>query len=52
MPHPAEDHMFLRIQTVEGVSAQEALRKGLKDLKEMCKITKCKFEEAMQKFNN
>ena len=32
MPHPAEDQMFLRIQTVEGVSAQDALRKGLKDL--------------------
>ena len=52
MPHPAEDHMFLRIQTVEGVSAHEALRKGLKDLKEMCKVTKSKFEEAMQQFNN
>ena len=34
MPHPAEDQMFLRIQTAEGVSAQDALRKGLKDLKE------------------
>ena len=52
MPHPAEDKMFLRIQTVEGVSAQDALRKGLNDLKEMCKVTKDKFEEAMQKFNN
>lgn len=52
MPHPAEDQMFLRIQTVEGVSAQDALRKGLNDLKEMCKVTKGKFEEAMQKFNN
>ena len=52
MPHPAEDQMFLRIQTVEGVSAQDALRKGLKDLKEMCKATKEKFEEAVQTFNN
>lgn len=51
MPHPAEDQMFLRIQTVEGVSAQDALRKGLKDLKEVCKVTKDKFEEAMSKFN-
>lgn len=52
MPHPAEDQMFLRIQTVEGVSAQDALRKGLKDLKDICKVTKEKFEEAVQKFNN
>lgn len=52
MPHPAEDQMFLRIQTAEGVSAQDALRKGLKDLKEMCKVTKNKFEDAMVKFNN
>lgn len=52
MPHPAEDQMFLRIQTVEGFSAQDALRKGLKDLKDICKITKEKFEEAVQKFNN
>ena len=52
MPHPAEDQMFLRIQTVEGVSAQDALRKGLKDLKDICKVTKEKFEEAVEKFNN
>ena len=52
MPHPAEDQMFLRIQTAEGVSAQDALRKGLKDLKEMCKVTKNKFEDAMVKFND
>ena len=52
MPHPAEDQMYLRIQTVEGESAQDALRKGLKDLKEVCKTTKEKFEGAMLKFNN
>ena len=52
MPHPAEDQMFLRIQTVEGVSAQDALRKGLKDLKEICKVTKEKFEEAVLTFKN
>ena len=52
MPHPAEDQMFLRIQTVDGVPAQDALRKGLEDLKEVCKITKERFEEAMVDFNN
>ena len=52
MPHPAEDQMYLRIQTVEGITAQDALRKGLKDLREVCKVTKEKFEEAMCKFNN
>ena len=43
IPHPAENQMFLRVQTVEGYPAQDALRKGLKDLKEMCQITKKKF---------
>ena len=52
MPHPAEDQMFLRIQTIDGVSAQDALRKGLKELKEVCNVTKARFEEAMTKFNN
>lgn len=28
IPHPAEDQMFLRIQTVEGVPAQDVLRKA------------------------
>merc|ERR1712026_438799 len=35
MPHPAEDQMHMRIQTVKGVDAQDALLKGLQDLKAM-----------------
>ena len=48
MPHPAENKMFLRVQTVEGYSAQEALRSGLTDLKEMCKITREAFNKAVK----
>ena len=48
MPHPAEDKMFLRIQTVAGYPAQEALSQGLKDLKAMCQITKEAFKAAVQ----
>lgn len=51
MPHPAEDQMLLRIQTVEGVVAQDVLRQGLEDLKTMCKVTKDKFEAAVAKSN-
>jgi DNA-directed RNA polymerase I and III subunit RPAC2 len=51
IPHPAEDEMFLRIQTVEGVAAQDALKKGLEDLKEICKITRSKFKKEMNDFS-
>ena len=47
MPHPSEEKMFLRIQTAEGYTAQDALRKGLTDLKEICQATKESFKEAM-----
>lgn len=50
VPHPAEDQMLLRIQTVDGVSAQDVLRKGFKDLKEICQITKAKFQTEMGQF--
>lgn len=50
MPHPAEDKMLLRIQTVEGYSAPEALKQGLHDLKQMCQITRKTFQEAVEEF--
>ena len=51
MPHPSEEKMFLRIQTVEGYSAQDALRQGLKDLKGICQATKESFKDAVNNFN-
>ena len=51
IPHPAEDQMSLRIQT-NGVPAQDVLRKGLQDLKEICKITKNKFEAEHAAFES
>ncbi len=42
--------MFLRIQTVEGVAAQDVLRKGFQDLKAICKVTKQKFEEEFNDY--
>jgi len=47
LPHPAEDQMYLRIQTVEGVDAQDALLKGLTDLKKMTAHAKEVFETAV-----
>jgi DNA-directed RNA polymerase I and III subunit RPAC2 len=46
MPHPAEDQMFLRIQTAEGVDAQDILKKGLEDLKSICHHTKEVFQAS------
>ena len=48
MPHPAEDKMFFRIQTSPDYTAQDALKKGLEDLKEMCRITKKTFQDAVE----
>ena len=50
IPHPAEDQMYLRIQTVEGVAAQDALKKGFQDLKGVCEATKKKFNKATAKY--
>lgn len=50
MPHPAEDQMLLRIQTVDEITAVDALKKGLQDLKSMCNITLQKFEEAVDDY--
>ena len=36
IPHPAEDQMYLRIQTTAGATAQDALRKGFEDLEAVC----------------
>lgn len=48
LPHPAEDQMHLRIQTVEGVDAQDALLKGLQDLKKMTVHAKETFIAAVE----
>ena len=50
IPHPAEDQMFIRIQTVEGTLAQDVLRKGLEDLKGMVAVTREKFASEMKSF--
>merc|ERR1712008_133589 len=47
LPHPAEGQMHLRIQTVEGVDAQDALLKGLTDLKKMTVHAKEVFQTAV-----
>ncbi|XP_059094435.1 probable DNA-directed RNA polymerases I and III subunit RPAC2 [Tigriopus californicus] len=50
IPHPAEDQMFLRIQTVDDVPAQDVLKKGLQDLKIICGMTRQTFNQEMKKF--
>ena len=53
IPHPAEDQMFLRIQTAEGDGAETAsdvLKRGFVDLKKMCAITRKKFNKEREEF--
>ena len=47
LPHPAEDQMHLRIQTIAGVDAQDALLKGLQDLKAVTAHTKKVFSQSV-----
>merc|ERR1719203_300709 len=47
IPHPAEDQMHLRIQTIEDYPAQEALKQALRDLKSMAILSKQKFLDAV-----
>ena len=47
IPHPAEDQMNIRIQTVEDYPAQEALKQALLDLKSLATISKQKFLDAV-----
>merc|ERR1711874_90188 len=50
IPHPAEDQMHLRIQTVEDYPAQEALKQALVDLKSLATISKQKFLDAVTEY--
>ncbi|CAK8684582.1 DNA-directed RNA polymerases I and III subunit RPAC2-like [Clavelina lepadiformis] len=49
IPHPAEKKINLRIQT-RGPSASEVLRKGLKDLDEICQHVLETLETSTQNF--
>eukprot|EP00088_Acartia_fossae_P040051 TRINITY_DN41694_c0_g1_i1.p1 TRINITY_DN41694_c0_g1~~TRINITY_DN41694_c0_g1_i1.p1 ORF type:complete len:114 (+),score=16.45 TRINITY_DN41694_c0_g1_i1:38-379(+) len=50
IPHPSEEVMHLRIQTVEGYPAQAALRKAFVDLKTHASQLKTKFISAVDEF--
>merc|ERR1712059_82756 len=49
IPHPAEDHMHLRIQTVKDYPAQTALKTALVDLKGLTTLTKTKFLDEVKR---
>ncbi|KAI5365480.1 Putative DNA-directed RNA polymerase Rpb11, 13-16kDa subunit, RNA polymerase, RBP11-like subunit [Septoria linicola] len=50
IPHPSEAVMNLRIQTWDGVSVFEVLKKGLQDLVDMCDVVEEKFTTARDEF--
>ncbi|CAD6439967.1 023de10c-8b1f-4439-b1da-159d4208a37b [Sclerotinia trifoliorum] len=47
IPHPSEELMNVRIQTYD-YSAEDALRKGLDDLIDLCDVVADKFTEARE----
>ncbi|KAK3048676.1 RNA polymerase subunit AC19 [Extremus antarcticus] len=51
IPHPSEAVMNLRIQTWDGVSVYEVLRKGLEDLADLCDVVEDKFIAARDDFD-
>ena len=50
IPHPAEDQMHIRIQTVEDYPAQQALTQALRDLKSLAIISKQKFKDSAAEY--
>nr|OQO20553.1 hypothetical protein B0A51_11729 [Rachicladosporium sp. CCFEE 5018] len=51
IPHPSEAVLHLRIQTWDGVSVYEVLRKGLDDLSDLCDAVEDKFKVSRDSFN-
>ncbi|XP_055712954.1 probable DNA-directed RNA polymerases I and III subunit RPAC2 [Phlebotomus papatasi] len=51
IPHPAESTMNFRIQTIRSVRAIDVLRRGLRDLEQVCDLTLEKFDKAIYKCN-
>jgi len=49
IPHPSEELMNIRIQTYN-MSAEDALRKGLDDLIDLCDIVAEKFTDAREEY--
>ena len=50
IPHPAEDQMHIRIQTVEEYPAQTALKTALQDLKSLALLSKQKFLDDVARY--
>ncbi|KAF2070287.1 hypothetical protein CYY_008393 [Polysphondylium violaceum] len=46
LPHPSDNRMNLRIQTKSGLSAQDALVKGLNDIKDISRHVLDTFNQA------
>lgn len=50
VPHPYEPKMNIRLQTVDGVPAIEALKGGLKDLEEVANVLDDAFVSALNAY--
>lgn len=49
IPHPSENFMNLRLQTIDK-NSNDVLKGGLKDLAQLCDIIENKFDEAVTKY--
>lgn len=47
IPHPSDGFIQIRIQTDETITAKEALKKGLEDLKELSAHIRTEFKSAV-----
>lgn len=48
IPHPSDNFVNIRVQTLYGVPATEVFRQALRDLKEMSDHIKSTFEDACE----
>lgn len=51
IPHPSEAKLNIRIQTYGDITAVEALKKGLRDLVDLCNHTESHFRERVKEGN-
>jgi DNA-directed RNA polymerases I and III subunit RPAC2 len=51
IPHPSEPKMNFRIQTYGGITAIQALNKGLNDLKDLCDHVEEVFRSKVREGN-
>eukprot|EP00891_Asterochloris_glomerata_P000520 jgi/Astpho2/520/e_gw1.00011.257.1_t len=50
IPHPTENMIYVRVQTIGDVTAEEAFKEAVNNLKAVCGVLKERMETALEKF--